>query len=174
VTVAAKSQKQVALLAQPGVGVELLYRARVWRDNAREPQLVLRMMNKTEWGLGLPLPAGTFALFDRYRGRPVLLGEGTTADRAVGEKAEVELGPASNVKVDTDSQDKGRDRSLVTLTVTNDESRPILFEAMIASGNERIGGFSSKIYAEGRDRIWRVGVPANSSRTLSYVLTDRD
>jgi hypothetical protein len=132
------------------------------------------MMNKTEWGLGLPLPAGTFALFDRHKGRPVLLGEGTTADRAVGEKAEVELGPASNVKVDTDSEDKGRDRSLVTLTVTNDESRPILFEAMIASGNERIGGFSSKIYAEGRDRIWRVGVPANSSRTLSYVLTDRD
>jgi hypothetical protein len=176
VTVAAKSQKQVALLSQPAVGIELLYRVRVWRDSVREPQpqLVLRTINKPEWGLGLPLPAGTFALFDRYRGRPVLLGEGTTADRAIGEKAEVELGPASNVKVETDSEDKGRDRSLVTLTVTNDEPHPILFEAKITSGNEAIGGFSSKIYAEGKERVWRAEVPANSSRSLSYVLTDRD
>jgi hypothetical protein len=174
VTIAAKSQKQVALLAQPGVGVELLYRARVWRDDAHEPQLVLRMMNKTEWGLGLPLPAGTFALFDRYRGRPVLIGEGMTPDRAVGEKAEVELGPASNVKVKAESEDKSRDRSAVTLTVTNDEPRPILFEAKITAGGTQIGDFSSKIYGEGSDRIWRVDVPANSSRSLTYVLTDSD
>lgn len=174
VTVAAKSQKQVALLDQSNVGVELLYRATVWRGDPREPQLVLRTINKSEWGLGLPLPAGTFALFDQYRGRPILLGEGTTADRAVGEKTEIELGEASNVKLKADTEDMDNDSERITLTVTNDEPRPIAFEAKIVVGGWTISGFSEQVYGEGRDRIWRVVVPANSSRSVKYTLREND
>jgi hypothetical protein len=173
VTVAAKSQKQVALLEQPNVGVQLLYRATIWAaEEPNPPQLLLRTYNKTEWGLGLPLPAGTLALFDRYGGRPILLGEGTTPDRAVGEKAEIELGPASNVRIAGVSDRDGKTERVV-LTVSNDQPRAILFEAKIPTRG-RVLNFSDKVFAEGLFRIWRAELPANSSRELRYTVRAED
>ena len=70
VTVAANSQKQVALLSQPRVRVELVYRQRISLPTNRRMSRVRRRC-RCSWspatarptGLGLPLPAGAVVLF---------------------------------------------------------------------------------------------------------------
>jgi len=76
VTVAAQSQKQVALLEQPAARFATVYR---WRtefasdhDEPAAVSRVLKMENRPAEGLGLPLPAGTFTLYTERDGRPFL------------------------------------------------------------------------------------------------------
>ena len=90
VTVAANSQKQVALLEQPQVKMAAVYRwdtafAQHDTDEPAPAERVLKMDNRKADGLGLPLPAGSFTLYTMREGRPFLLGEGRMTDRAVGE-----------------------------------------------------------------------------------------
>ncbi|HST36012.1 MAG TPA: hypothetical protein VLK25_05220, partial [Allosphingosinicella sp.] len=97
VTVAARSQKQVAFLVQPGVLIRFAYRHRLDADavgQVEPPLRLLRTRNRREDGLGLPLPAGTVQLFAEGAGRPILLGEGALGDYAVNEDVEIELGGA--------------------------------------------------------------------------------
>ena len=79
VTVAAKSQKQVALIEQPGVKVDLVYRQQLpaGGDHEATARRTLVTRNRTEEGLGLPLPSGGLALFATRDGRPLLIGEST-------------------------------------------------------------------------------------------------
>jgi hypothetical protein len=87
VTVAARSQKQIALLEQPAVRVSTLLRLRPYATNFDLPlERVLVTRNRAAEGLGLPLPAGKLALFGTRDGHRILIGEGTIDDRAVGEK----------------------------------------------------------------------------------------
>ena len=89
VTVAANSQKQVALLTRPDVRIALVYRQGIYRQalssgqGAQPPQGdLVRPRTSRGGGLGLPLPAGSMALFGERAGRPLLLGEGTVWDHA--------------------------------------------------------------------------------------------
>ena len=93
VTVAARSQKQVALLQRTGVQVRtalphaLLSATPVAFAGPAQRLLVTR--NRTEEGLGLPLPAGRLMLFDSRAGAPFLVGEAVLRDHAVGEDVEI-------------------------------------------------------------------------------------
>ena len=101
VTVAARSQKQVALLQRAGVRVSLVYRQRLFPTDssvAGPAQRVLVTRNRTDEGLGLPLPAGRLMLFSEGGPRPILLGQGMITDHAVGEDVEIGLGPAPGVR----------------------------------------------------------------------------
>src|SRR5205085_1974933 len=132
VTVAAHSQKQVSFLDQPNVQVRSVYRHRLYpsEDGDLDPaRRFLITRNRGEEGLGIPLPAGRVQLFAELGGRPILLGEGSVADRAVGEDVEIAVGEAPGVRgriEKDDDDDKGERR---TLTVTNDQSTPIAYEA---------------------------------------------
>ena len=75
VTVAANSQKQVALLQRAGVHVRTLYRMRFYgnpRGYGGPAQRLLVTRNRPQEGLGLPLPAGRLMLFDSRAGNPFL------------------------------------------------------------------------------------------------------
>jgi hypothetical protein len=76
VTVAARSQKQVACFEALGQGRTgcACARRRIEDEGPLERVLVTR--NDAAEGLGLPLPAGKVALFGREGGRRMLIGEG--------------------------------------------------------------------------------------------------
>lgn len=178
VTVAANSQKQVAMLDQPGVRVETVYRRRFdVSDDGQDWEPATRTLvtrNRREEGLGLPLPAGAVVLFGGPRERPILLGEGSIRDRAIGEDVEIAVGEATGVLTRVEeSEDRGDDWEDFVLTVTNDQPEPVRFEAEFRVEEDSI--FTPRGRLGNRDGmpLWRATVPANGRATLRYRVTER-
>ena len=170
VTVAANAQKQVALLQRSDVEVAIVYRQRVTLLDGSDPQPVVRHLvtrNRTDEGLGLPLPAGRVAIFASAEDRPLLLGEGYVADRAVGNDVEIAFGEAAGVDGQINlvrEREKGDEYELV---VTNDQPRPIRFEAEFVDADETLRPGRRLGRRDGQP-LWTVTVPANGIATLRY------
>ena len=181
VTVAARSQKQVALLARQGVKVDTIYRldafspAPAGQGATRAPLRVTRILttrNTVATGLGLPLPAGRVVLFGAGRARPLLLGRGSLDDKAVGEKVEIEVGSASSVVAEAVLIASGGNLNPEwELTVTNAQPSPVRFEALLSDSG---AGLISETQLGRRDGrvLWEVTVPANGQATLRYRLAE--
>jgi hypothetical protein len=173
VTVAARSQKQVALLQRSGVAVRTLYRTRFY-GNAHPyvgpAQRLLVTRNRTAEGLGLPLPAGRLMLFDSRAGTPFLVGEAVIRDHAVGEDVEIALGTAPGVRFAQTPLARTAAAADYEILVTNDGPAPIAFEAEIAPQDLR---FSAQVPLGTRNgmALWQVTVPANGRATLRYRLS---
>ncbi len=173
VTIAANSQKQVALLVRENVPVDTVYRYRDEADDTDVPDrpanrfIVTR--NREQENLGLPLPSGTVAAFVAYRDRPFLIGQGSLADHAVGEDVEIDIGAAPGVTTMIEAVASGRDWEEFDLTVTSDRPHPIRFEAELAVPDDMRLTRASLPERDGM-RLWAVEVPANGSRTLRYRL----
>jgi hypothetical protein len=168
VTVAANSQKQVALLERPSVRVATVYRSQVTADAAgsdRPATRVLLTRNRTAEGLGLPLPAGRVALFGNREGRPILLGEGALGDLAIGENVEIafDQSPAVRTRLTEVSDDR------YELIVFNDSPVAIRHEAELFTGDARVDADARLARRNGRP-LWAVALPANGSRTLRYSI----
>ncbi len=164
-TVAAQSQKQVAMLDRKSVPVEILYRARDLWDEPRPAVIVLRAENRKEKGLGVPLPAGAVAVFEPHDGQPVLVGEGTLADRAVNEDAEVEVALSTQVFV---QQEQRRDEHHPgDLVVTNANPHAIRFEASGEMKGSWTGARARRTTRQGR-KLWVIDVPANGTVRFRY------
>ena len=171
VTVASRSQKQVALLEQPNAKVTDLFR---WNSSfangSDEPQLaqrLLKMDNREANGLGLPLPAGSFTLFTMRDGQPFLLGEGRMTDRAVGEMVEVAIADAPGVRVMQVQADRpGKDRE-ATVTVSNDQSGTARFEARFGDDQKPLKASGGALKRVDGYWVWATTIPANGSRTLT-------
>lgn len=178
-TVAAMSQKQVALLERENVPVDIVYRARI-DENTDEVVLTLRAQNKEERGLGLPLPAGHVVLFEPHGGERLLIGEGSIADKAVGEEVQIDAGEATQVEAEVEQTDSGDDRhgrdwDDFELTVTNANPFAIHFEGEFDPDTYRKRSHMSArtIRKNGKD-VWAVEVPANGTVKLRYRFTDID
>jgi len=173
VTVAARSQKQVALLQRGAVQVSTVYRQNLalfdseWTGVARR-MLVTR--NRTQEGLGLPLPAGRLRLFSARGDRPILIGQGTVADRAIGEDVEIDLGEAPGVRtrVVVTRRKAGRAafRDYVVI-VTNDRPEPVRFEAEIMNNGVDVRSRTRLGRRDGRP-LWQVDLPANGEAELRF------
>jgi hypothetical protein len=165
VTVAAKSQKQVAMITQPSVKVESIVRLRPGSSafGAMPMERLLVTRNRTAEGLGLPLPAGKLELFGRREGHRILIGEGTLDDRTVGEKVEIPVGTANGVlAAQTEST---RDPDVRHLTLTNDLPRPQVAEIEFPL---EVRGVSARLVKRDGWMLWRVVIPANGKAMLSY------
>jgi len=172
VTVAARSQKQVALLQRPGVRVGMVYRQRLFPTDstvAGPAQRVLVTRNRTIEGLGLPLPAGRLMLFSEGGPRPILIGQGTVTDHAVGEDVEIGLGPAPGVQTRLTVTARTKARGDYELVVTNDRAEPIRFEAEIAPGSWTLAARPGLGSRNGMG-LWAVTVPANGTVRFTYSL----
>jgi hypothetical protein len=176
VTVAANSQKQVALLARPDVRIALVYRQGIYRradspEQGAQPSqgatLVLTAHNRAEDGLGLPLPAGSLTLFGERAGRPLLLGEGTVWDHAVGQDIEIELGGVPGIASQVALLSEDRRWRRYRLTVTNDRGAPVAYETVFYDDPENMR-FGAGLGRRGGWPLWAVTIPANSSVTLDY------
>ncbi|WP_126014196.1 hypothetical protein [Sphingomonas sp. ABOLH] len=164
-TVATKGQKQVALLRQDGVAYSRVYRRRVAVAQPIEAgavDIVLRVRNEKADGLGIPLPAGTTALYAAHGDTSLLVGTGTMTDRAEGETLLIGAGTSRQVLV---TQTPLPNQS-ARLTVTNTRAVPVDVELPI-------GYPGGKVEAAGLERIdgimtWRVTVAPGDTATLDY------
>jgi hypothetical protein len=173
VTVAANSQKQVALLIRENVRVELVHRARIYVSGTRDPEPADRFLitrNRIAEGLGLALPAGRLVLFAEARGRPILIGQGHVDDRAVGEDVEIAIGEATGVMTEVvfEDEDEEGDWEAYRLIVTNDRAEPIRFEAEFnVEDDEELRPERRLQRRDGRP-LWTVTVAANGTASVRY------
>jgi hypothetical protein len=166
VTVAARSQKQVALLRQPAVKVESLLKLRVAGGEFDQPlERVLVTRNRPADGLGLPLPAGKIALFGTRQGRRVLLGEGSIDDHTIGEKVEIRAATATGAWA-RQTVYASADGGGFLLTVTNDLPSPQTVEIELPLEARALSG--GKLVKRDGWMLWRVRVPANGTAELRY------
>jgi hypothetical protein len=172
-TIAARGQKQVALLAREKVPVEVIHRIDVNIAEATAPLLLLRAQNREEKGLGLPLPAGQVTLFEPHGGEPMLIGEGAILDKAVNEEVEVDFAAATQVQalLTQTGGAEGARQTRHLLTVTNPRPFPVRFEAEFVAYSGLRYRFDRRVgRKDGRD-LWAVTLPANGSAALRYAVT---
>ena len=168
VTVAARSHKQVALLRQPVVKVETIYRLRPTIGPIDDPlERVLVTRNRTAEGLGLPLPAGKLALFGQRGGHRILIGEGRLDDHTIGEKVEIPIATATGVRA-SQVVERSEGRGPFRLTLTNDHTTPQVAEIELPLGARPIGG--GRLVKRDGWMLWRVTVPANGTAELRYTI----
>ena len=169
VTVAARSQKQVALLQRDSVPVDIVYRHRggIGFRGGAIPVVTARNVERER--LGLALPSGRIAFFEDHGGRRLFAGRGRMRDTAIGEEVEIELGRSTAVLVQEVVLERGEGRGAYRLTVTNAKPYPIRFEAEIGGPGTEIEIDARLAERDGR-RLWEVMVPANGSATISYRL----
>ena len=167
VTVAAKSQKQIALLRKPSVKVTTILRLRPYQGQLDQPlERVIITRNRTEEGLGLALPAGKVALFGRRGDRRILLGEGRIDDYAVGEKVEIPVTTVAGVRarqIVVPKEEGGGYKLTLTNDMSRDQAAEIELPLETKPGNRRL------IERDGW-KVWRVSIPANGTAEMTYSL----
>jgi hypothetical protein len=175
-TVAAMSQKQVALLDKPSVPVEVYYSVSVSDDMLSDDVMVaLRARNRLDKGLGLAMPAGPVAVFEPHGGVPVLVGEASITDKAVNEDIEIEVAPATQVTAELTGGASGRDWNDHILTVANANPWPVRFEAQLnVFDGFRRTRISAKTVRRPRGQFWITDVPANGTAVLRFRLVEVD
>ena len=181
VTVAANSQKQVALLTKSNVPFERVYALPLDpREPTSEPlpvSIMIRMKNSKVRGLGMPLPSGRVAVFETAAGRSMLAGEPELMDKAVGELVELVLGESPDVTYELketwegEPNDDGDTPHRYQLRLTNARPKPAPIEVALAvPPNFRLSGPSRRLGKKNGYPLWLVTVPANKSVLLSYRL----
>jgi hypothetical protein len=167
VTVAARSQKQVAFLADKTVKGEVIYRSRVGSYGITEDvEKLFRFSNTVRSGLGQPIPAGKVVLYQDGAFGHQLIGEATTTNKTTNEDVELVFGDAQNVTFDTDDDYKGAGRGYV---VRNANPTPIRFELeFIEDGDRRFVGLPRGVISKPGKKVWSILLPANSERRVSY------
>ena len=176
VTVAARSQKQVAFLVKDEVKGELLYRAGVNYGEPEGPQMLFRFKNRKTDGAGDPLPAGKAVLYQDARPGRMFVGEASLPDKATDEEVELAFGQPSNVTVETTNEAlPGGKVTAYASTIRNANPFPIRFEVEFQKGTDRLfGDISGTVVDKPAKRVWTATIPANNSVKLTYRATDAD
>ncbi len=174
-TVAAKSQKQVALLGKQAVPVRIVHGATISFRGVSQPRILLRAMNKASDGLGLPLPAGPVALFERQTmgggaTRELLIGESSTEDKAIGEAVELKFGDASNVTIEQRALPGDSGKRPFELTLRNANPFAIRFEGEFDIDEAAVKAPSVRLTRKNGRDLWAATIPANGAATLRYTV----
>jgi hypothetical protein len=170
VTLAARSQKQVAFMNRQQVRIRFAYRQRfepylAFMPQQQAPVRFMLTRNREAEGLGEPLPAGRLVLFGQGPGRPIVLGAGALADRAVGEDVEVPLGPSPGVLTAFRILSRRNDIGQFELVVSNDRPQPVAFEGELYFSNVRA---NARLGRRNGYPLWNVTVPANGRAVLCF------
>lgn len=187
VTVSAKGLKQVAFLNQDRVRGRFLYRTSCTGfDDYTEPldddprefmttDMFFATTNDDEHGLGMPLPSGSIAFFERSSTGDLLVGEPDMRDHAAGQDVELALGESSQVQaacelLSEDDPDDGPWARLRT-TLTNANDAPVTVRVLLGPPTEwDIRGLRTRL--KDGQRIVEVSVPANGERSVSWQVRE--
>lgn len=171
VTVAARSQKQVAFMSRQRIPVRFVYRDFLGPDQIfrsyqpAPPQRLMLTRNREAERLGVPLPAGGLVLFAEGTDRPVLVGEGTMQDYAVGQEVEIPLGQSTGLLSSLRLLGRRGDVGQFELVVTNDRPEPVAFEGVVQFDNVRA---DAPLGRRNGWPLWQVTVPANGRAVLCF------
>lgn len=169
VTIAAQSQKQVAMLQKTGVQFERVYTANV-NDFGVEPSalsFLLRMTNVKEKGLGLPMPAGRVVAFEPVGSNLLLIGQDSVIDRAIGDDVEFELGESPDVQLALKEISLSNRARRYSLNLSNARDHPIIAEILIPY---ELAAPPKDMVRKNGGWMWRTTVPANGAVTREYGL----
>jgi hypothetical protein len=186
-TVAARQTKQVAFLDQPAVPFERVYVYRLdpyaapdLEQGQQAPEVVLRLQNKAQFGLGKPLPSGTVSVMEPGGGGLVLAGQQSVRDTPVGLPLELAIGRAMDIavaaRVTSDLRAADLHTRSVAVTVANGKPGPIVLEFH----QPRIGRSFAITSASGRpapkagDEVWTLRLRPGERAQLSYAMSWRD
>lgn len=173
VTVNAKGQKQVAMLVKPGAAFEQLYTANVeeYADDASNDSFpmttLFRGQNRTEKGLGLPMPQGQVLVFENSQYGPLLAGQTSLKDRAVGDELEMAIGQAADVRYRVTKISETRDRQRFRVQVTNARNFPANIEIEIPY---QLRGNPRGIAKVDGVPTWKATVTGNGDAELFYEI----
>ncbi|MFC3578535.1 DUF4139 domain-containing protein [Sphingomonas hylomeconis] len=176
VTVAALSRKQVAMIDRQQVKFERVYLGErltpfnygtAAQRDSRPAALILRLRNKKEDGLGLPLPAGGVAVFERARGADLLVGESRLADRAVDEEVELGAGQSGDVRYTVTVLPLSGKKRSYRVRVTNARDSAATFEIGLP---DKPAKTSAALVERKGVPTWRSIVPANGAAVLDFTL----
>jgi hypothetical protein len=170
VTVAARSRKQVAMIDRSAVPFEAVHLGQFEpsQPTSVPSAEVLRVKNRREDHLGLPLPAGGVAVFAPRGDTSLLIGESGVADRAVGEEIEFGAGTSSDVRYKVTALPVEKKKAPYRITVTNARDSAAAFE--IAIPGRQVSASAPLVERKGR-KTWQVSVPANGEATLDVTIT---
>ncbi len=168
VTVAANQMKQVALLSRTHVPFERRYRGQVFPGQtiaATPLHIELRMQNETRAGLGLPLPAGSTALYVERDGARGLIGLGRAADTPTGQRFKLAAGTSPGLLV----RQVGDRTGHAVVTLSNANPFPVAVEIGIGrAGQKAFEAPTAALRRVDGVQTWTATVPANGVATLGY------
>jgi hypothetical protein len=184
----ARQTKQVAFLTKLEVRVDRYYSYRLADvdedppDDAVSPSLMLSWQNTARAGLGEPLPSGRVRVFETYAGGEVFAGEADMGDKPVGLPVDLEIGRALNLTLEatTENAYEGGNADFDVISVMaehrvmNNKGVPIEME--IRHGwselftDVEVRRSSAPAGRKYGDYMWRITVPANETRLLTYEL----
>lgn len=172
VTVNAKGQKQVAMIVKPDTAFDRLYTANVDDADGGEGQsrpmtILFRGENSKEKGLGLPMPSGQVMLFEDSDYGPLLAGQSTLNDRAIGDEIEMAIGQSSDVRYAVSRISETGKRQRYRVDVTNARNEPVNVEIEIPY--ELRGKPAQVVKVDGMP-TWKATLAANGEATLYYEL----
>lgn len=175
VTIAARSQKQVAFVLKDKVQGALIYRSRMNWDEPDDPQMLFRFRNRKEEGMGDPLPAGRAVLYQDSPWGRMYIGESTTGDKAVDEEVEWPFAEASNLTIDHDEEADGVGRLRHTVIVHNANPFAIRFEMDFPVNGDRVfSDFGGRLTAKPGKKVWVMTVPANAEVRFRFRSAERE
>ncbi|MCW6534032.1 DUF4139 domain-containing protein [Sphingomonas lycopersici] len=172
VTVAAKAQKQVAMLSKPAVTLLPIYRAELLGDSA-DTWLALRTKNTEQNGLGVALPSGKAAVFNQVDGQSLLVGESSIADKAVGEEVEFAMGESPAVATTVTALREKKRRIRYQAVVTNANPWPISYEAeILMTDRATLRSPTARLGKKNGHPLWVATVPANGTVKIAYEIVE--
>ncbi|WP_176594289.1 DUF4139 domain-containing protein [Sphingobium sp. EM0848] len=175
VTVAARSQKQVAFLIKQKVMGSLIYRSQMIWDEPDDPRMLFRFRNRVADGLGDPLPAGRAVLYQDSPWGRMYVGESATGDKAVDEDVEWPFAQASNLTLEQEQRKEGERVLRHRLIVRNANPFAVRFEMDFPQNGGRIfDGFGGRVTDKPGKKVWAMTVPANGEVRLRFRSTERE
>lgn len=180
----ARQQTQVELISSAAVPFERILRTEggplfnVRSATSSQPVMArLTIANETKNGLGVPMPAGLFSLFEAADGREVFQGGASVTATPVGTEMKVDLGRSFDVTFERTVLDFNRtgSRNQVVdttqrLMLKNGGSRPAQVEIVESfQGEWKIIRDSAKhTQTSAFQATWTVTVPAGGEASVEY------
>jgi hypothetical protein len=126
--------------------------------------IALRLVNRAEAGLGLPLPSGGTTLYARARSERLLVGTGAIGDKAIGESVRIAAGVSEQVRVVQTVPVRGQPQ----VEVTNANPFAVTVEIAVAAPAGNLSGAPLPLV----DGVptWTATVPANGRSGFTYAV----
>jgi len=168
VTVAARSQKQVAFLTADKVQGSLLYRSIVNGDPS-DPQQLFRFKNRKLDGLGKALPAGKVVLYQGSRWGTQLIGEAKMDDKAIDEEVELVFGQPTGVTMEsTNTGNEKSGWSSQTVVLRNANPFAVTYELEFPNGDIVYRGLPGKMVNKPGKKVWVLTLGPGSETQLNW------
>lgn len=173
VTVAAKSQKQVAFLLRDQARGTAAYEASCTPHHRLASPiamgLVLGSVNDARHGLDASLPMGKVTVFESGADGDLLLAEDSVADTAKGRPLQIALGQSTRVQAQcTAEHDERRDRYKMRAAITNSKDEAIQVRVALGRPSQwRISGLGNTRLKDG-ETVHEMVLAPHTSQTVTW------